>query len=221
MLDEVGLGDLRTDSAPLFVDVPANGPDGGRGVLCGWDDPLEPSKNPPLVVRMEHQDWAPAVAHDGLPEGRFWLGQMKNAPVRPHDLQRRRVYEGVPVRLADGNEWVMPTVRALPKRYGFARDGKIGGTVCPEYRDLCEKAEAIHAQLMEEGSRVFEIEGGWLFGVQALALNYRVNADIVDWLGLVRDECLLNFVGGPLELQVIRDVEEAQKKTGFVPTPAT
>lgn len=221
LLREVGLDDLCADGAPLFVDVPGGGPDGGRGVLCGWDDPLDPSKNQPLAVRMELQNWAPAKPHDGLEAGRFWLGSLKSSPVRPRDIQRRKTYESAPVKLADGNEWLMPVVRVMPKRIGFACDGSFGGQTRSEYRDFCAAAELIHTQLMEQDGKSLEVRGGWEFGCRALALNYRVNADVVDWLDLVWDEHFINFVGGPFELEVIRSVREDQKKTDFATIPAT
>ena len=212
LLREVGLGDLCADGAPLFADVPSRGPDDGRGVVCGWDDPLDPSKNQPLAVRTDLQDWSPAKPHDGLEAGRFWLGNSKASPVRPHDVRRRKTYAGLPVKLADGNEWEMPIARVMPKRYGFGADGSFGSQTRDEYKAFCEAAEEIHAQLIEQDGKALEIKGGWEFGVRALALNYRVNAAVVDWLDLVWEEHFLNFVGGPLELQVVRDVND-QKKT--------
>lgn len=220
LLHEVGLGDLCTDGAPLFVDVPSGGPDGGRGVLCGWDDPLDPSKNQPLAVRMDLQEWSPAKPHDGLEAGRFWLGALKSSPVKPKDIQRRRTYSGLNVLLADGNEWAMPVVKLLPKRHGLASSGRFGSDIRKEYRALCESAESIEAQLHGQDGAEISIEGGWRFGVDALALNYRVNSDVVDWLDLVWDEHYLNFVGAPVELQLVREVE-AQKKTGSAITSVT
>ena len=214
-LKRVGLGPaLYRQFAPDALLVHKDGPDGGGGMLYAWRDVTKVDAGPPLCLG--DCQWTPAKAYDDLEAGRFWMGRDPRRPVSPAGLLKRKHFGGVPVRMDDGQSWQVPIARQLPHKFGVA-----GREVKAEFAAFYARAEHYYNEVLNVRQGLgLELEGVYPFACQALALNYRVNEDIVDWLGLLSDDNMLFAVGATFELVDIRTVE-AQKKKAFAGTLVT
>lgn len=220
-LAKVGLADLAGDAAPACKDVLERGPDGGRGVVCWWDDPAHPDRTPRGGVFLDAQRWAPAKAfpEKSLAAGRFWLGCEKKEKPRPADLERRQLQPGADVRLADGQLWHVPIAWQLPQLLGLADDGRVASRPVAKYRGFWDAAWRAMDWFRPNsaGKCSIDFEPGYDFCCQALSINYRVNRDVADFLGLIDTDALFAIPKAVVELEML---VEAEKKTGPA-TPAT
>ena len=212
MLREVGLGSLLADgdSGPSFADVLENGPDGGAGVLLFWDNPLTPDRTPRLTVA--DNTWQPAKRSGTLPGGRFWLGQETGGIVRPCDLERRTMQPGGDVILEDGQAWHVPVARQLPRVLGLDDLGNVSGRVRDEYKAFFDAAWAsIERFQLGEGGLQIPYDDGFDFCALALSINYRVNRDVADFLGIIGTAALFEIPKVVCELEEL--VNHFQKKS--------
>lgn len=211
-LDSVGLAGLvGKDGGPMMADVSHGGPDGGTGVLAAWDERLS--------IRPT-QDWTPV---DG---GRYWLGREQGEPITPGMLARSKQHAGQDVLLDDGHAWHVPVARQLPQCFTLE-----GLSVKPAYKPYWDAAyKALDTWLVvdevEAPRWAIPWEAGFAFAAQALEMNYRVNADILRWLGIVGTDHLVPLVEAATEGWLVAHVLAAlQKKrdlaaSGGEPTPA-
>ncbi|MDQ3288913.1 MAG: hypothetical protein M3Q42_11785 [Pseudomonadota bacterium] len=202
-----GLADLARDRGPEVVPI-ERGPDGRPGRLATWRGGNAASDVPPLIL--PSQDWQPCRPASGLAEGAYWLGFDRQRPVKPQDLQRDKLHAGYWLKLHDGQEWHVPAATHLPHTHGLGPGGGYARQVAPQHRAFWERsrsyAESIFTALGQlellqalrgkqaPQSITIELEVEQLFGlaVEALALNYRVNAEIASRLNLLDDEALRN-----------------------------
>jgi hypothetical protein len=96
------------------------GPGGVSGVTFAMRARQE---NQNIIYQEESQEWrAMEMAGDAeSPDGKgtkLWVGWWKHAPPRPADLERRETLKGAKVKLADGNEWIVPVLREWPVKDG-------------------------------------------------------------------------------------------------------
>lgn len=201
---DVGLGDLLdgdADRAPSFVDF-LPGPDGKPGVAATWMQRA--------IIQGEF-DWTPCR------KDLFWLGKVAGEIPKPEWFARGEggapPHLGQDVKMGDGQEWHIPTARQLPHLLGLDDEGNLTRKLLPHYKRFWEAAEKTVAwfelgdgNLMHIGSprEIFD------FVSLALSINYRVNADVASWLGLVRDDIGWTVAGVVTEW---RGLLEAQKKT--------
>lgn len=185
-----GLGSLLDRSVtPIMVEA-TTGPDGEHGTLvtfCGAV-PL-----PPPPYDEAKQTWLAAPPDGELEAGRYWLGYVNDAKPSAGELQRGTLFDGEPVTLRDGNQWVVPISGFLPKR--LTRDRTTGEeieAVADEHRDFDTWSNAILDLFMSSGflemvtrEKVVHIPKGLRYAALALAKNYRVNLDVIDCLDLV------------------------------------
>lgn len=208
-LKDCGLDSLLVDGAPVMADVLQHGPDGGEGVLCTWDDPLDPDKNQSPGVNLQRQTWKKS------PEGNYWIGWETERPVRPTDIQRKKIYQGCEVVLHDGNSWLVPTARQLPHILGIGEP-----RIDKKYKPFFDKARAnldSWLRLTETNEAQWYItpkHAGFLFCCEALALNYRITPAIADCLEIVSTDEMFAVI------EAITDgwwlphaIEQLQKKT--------
>lgn len=213
VLRKVGLGELLApdDAGPMFFDVIAGGPDGstGKGVLWEHDDA---SRRPARTINLETQEWHPAKACGDLPAGRFWLGRERSRPVRPEDLERKVMHPGADVILEDRQAWHVPIARQLPRVLGLTDDGQVGGRVKDAYRDFYHAAWSIFDLfgLTPEGMAIVPEREGYEFCAQALSINYRVNRDVCDFLGLIGTAALVAIPKAVIEMEEL--IEWLEKK---------
>jgi hypothetical protein len=191
-----GLADMLDprDAMPAVTEELVAGPDGGRGMLWHWH--ADGDRQPMPLVRKDAQNWYECKPRGGLPKGRAWIGYETKNPPRPCDLERTKPHPGVPHCLADGREWTVPLVRELPQIIGFDDDGNVSSRfnvdryqrVFDQTWEICERlSEAVAvSQASGEPARytVNRLEY-FQYVAELLGLNYRLNVDVLDAMGLM------------------------------------
>jgi hypothetical protein len=140
--------------------------------------------------------------------------------VTPADLARNRQLPGLPVKLQDGQEWLIPIAKQLPHKIELDADGEPVRRILGRYAAFYAEAGKYYDLL--RGYRSGEpltIAGAFAFAVEALALNYRINRDVADFLELFTEENILWTIGATFELSEL-DAIAAQKKKAPRPPPA-
>jgi hypothetical protein len=203
-LSDVALEHAFPEGVEMAVRQSGAGPAGSSGVVlssdagrCGYfpDD-------------QEWREISPAFGR------RRWVGWWKDTPPTPAGLQRSTVLDGKAVKLADGQEWIIP--RAYEIDEGRARPclpavmrrlpsgGWTRGDVLPRYRGLWEIAERLQATVAQS----------YLFDdvANVIGANYRVAPDEVGALGLLdtASTAALGVIGTLLDFD---GYEQLQKKT--------
>ena len=207
---EVGLGDL-IDGASTSQILQHGPNDQGRGHLVHWDNAIHHDRNPKLVIDPEVIDWA-----ESKTPGLFWMGQEHDRPVEPIDIARGEPvpHSGELVQLGDLQQWEVPIARQLPARPTLDENRQPVLVVVAQHQEFYDRAESYLQEMMGfdvDGKRELNIADGFRFAVDAIAMNYRLNSDIIDWLGLfATDAELFSVCNATIELQPII---EAQKKT--------
>lgn len=217
-LKEVGLDVHDPQATVEAIEVFAHGPDSaqggsGRGLCFFWVDQEHPEYNPTPGVRPDMQEWTPAKATGGLQAGRFWIGREKGQPIEPESLLRKGYETATGVELLDGQTWFIPAVRRLPHRFALDERGVAVRRVDPKYGAFYQQSVRYYNQFLQHqvGAEI-EIAEAWPFAISALAMNYRVDANIVDWLGLLNDINILYVIGATFEWSTIQLVEAQKKK---------
>jgi hypothetical protein len=228
-----GLGDILDPNNPPAGTLAPQGPDGASGMVFYWSPPPRPPG-----YRPEQQVWTACKARKDLHAGRVWLGRSGGqksevgdqksdlrppiSDLDPASIARRTQLPGIPVRLADGQEWLVPTALRLPKRWTLGDDGEGKPAVQDRYRAFYSRCETMFNWFRNysPGEHDVTIPGGFSLAVEALSLNYRLNADLIDWLGLFTDAALVAVLGATFEWETLKEIEH-QKKTADSPIVAT
>jgi hypothetical protein len=241
-LERCGLSDLTRDSAPTWFEPQGPCPDGGRGMCCTW---LKgDSSDPPLLLAPSLQ-WTPCrpaivpAAGSSIPggtidAGAYWVGIDRAHAVGPADIARQELLPGYWVTLGDGNKWHCPAAGFLPHCHGLGPDGIYARQIDPAYRSFWERSQGFAQTILGTLARLgvlqdiqgkkapqtlsadFDLAETFAFCVEALAFNYRLNAELVTQLGLLKDEGLRSVVKAAVDLPVLLDVE-SQKKNSLPP----
>lgn len=173
----------------------SHGPDGGQGVILAQPGPDDSQ----VGYYPDRQTWR------RIPSSSAWVGLYPDSRPGPADVLRRQTLDGHLVRLADGNQWLVPIARgiaeegdgiawypALPQRMDLDDEGKwqANGPL-PKYEELWKLAliwwDAFRGvEVTDEGATV-EFPGGNLFDAAVIALgaNYRLGRVEVAMLGLL------------------------------------
>ena len=126
---------------------------------------------------------------------RFWVGYFREQRPTQQSLARKSGVPGKPVKLLDGDSWMIPVLREwrltddesqivagtpLPRMIGCDEYGNVcKGDVRPEYRGIWQRSWDFHvgvfSQLSAEGSVVeVPLVDMYELAVDILNLNYRV-----------------------------------------------
>lgn len=177
-LVQVGLETLTTRAQ--FLDV-AIGPEKKPGMLVGWIG----GRTRTIGFHPDRQTWTPAIAHTGLPQGRYWFGVWNDSPPSPEDLQREYPYPGASVKLGDGRNWLLPRAHELPCDMVRADDGSWRFEVQRRFYAFWLESLEWHKRLMAAGAggsvRLIEVAE---FVERALQVNYRLTPEVVNQLRL-------------------------------------
>ena len=194
-IERVGLGAIFPDRLPAWCGC-EHGPGGTAGVVCvaprieelggaapkhGYYPPKQTWLQRPALAA------APGLSVPG-PCPSVWVGYETDAKPRPQDLHRPEMIAGYNVRLEDGNDWLVPVARSiprgsiLPRRMSLGPNGEIVWECLPRF--------AAFSALAEEAWLDYRRVNGWLeadeaalemtagraqeIAVAALAMNYRV-----------------------------------------------
>jgi hypothetical protein len=175
----------------------------------------------------QQQDWTPAKAgfrvdasgaREPLAEGRFWMGRPKGEPITPESLLRKNHHGGAVVELADGGEWLIPVADKLPRNWGLNDYGVPARFVPERFEWYCRKT-AEFAFLIRNHKLGADIEfpEAWTFAVAALSMNYRLSAEIIDWLGLLNDHVIVLLIGGAIAWKDETDYVTAPSDSPAIP----
>ena len=214
-LESVGLADLASDEKPLEFE--SDGPGDRRGKLFGWDVlGGRRGHGSSGVYAPDRQTWLPAPPDGELAAGRYWYGIENVAPPAPEDLARTPLHSGEELALADGQTWTIPVAERVPHRWGLdPATGQFCRTPEARYQAFCQRAGKFYSQVMDpQHVGDVTIGDGWEFACMALAINYRVNAAIVAWLGLINDAVASPILLATVEMTAIRAVEDEKKNPG-------
>lgn len=185
-----GAGELL-DPATEVISAPlVKGPGGKPGMLFTFWPFMDPKQ-----YDEKSQTWLEAPPDGGLAKGRYWVGYVTAQKPTPEELQRRDLIDGEPVVLADNKVWVIPCCEFAPKR--LTRDANTGEekrVVTEAHRHWVEWTNALFSLFVSDGFQaivekdlVVHIPNGLAYAALTLSKNYRVNADVVDLLGLIEE----------------------------------
>lgn len=204
-LVDAGLGGLVGSNALTFEagDVLAHGPDGGHGLVCRFVDGKHPERAARLGV-FDGQEWTHCTARG------CWFG--RSGPIAPEDLARPSQYDSLPAKLADGQEWRVPIAREMPHRWGLDAQGVFCRKVRSEFEGYFQRASEYFAALLGmQAEEARQFENVWSFCCQALALNYLVTPELVDWLGLIDDVSVKELLYAATEFRRVLEREDQKK----------
>ena len=201
-LADVGLGELLApgDDAPMFTDL-SQGPDGAHGMAVHWDAAL-----PPAI------DWQPAARRkEPRAEVLFWFGRTPDVALGPAHFARKRQLRGTPVTLADGNAWLVPIARQVPQTLGMRADGAWEGETLPQYVPFFDACWKFWETMTAPEDTVISWVDACAFIAMALSINYRVNADVIGWLRLVRTDRLFDVHMAAIESELLSEALQQKK----------
>jgi hypothetical protein len=190
--------------APISCKKTPSGP-GGAGLLFSAVPSDPEGVESTTIYNPEMQFWEN--------HGEFWIGGYKAALPTPADLRRSgRPIEGHKLKLADGNEWLVPVVgpfsSKLPRVFRW-RTGAPTTEVAEQYQELAAESEQWGVWCTTANTCA------WVdimqFVAKCLSLNYHVGMAEVGALGILdthaADEALEIIVG----VKDYREQEEAKK----------
>ncbi len=234
-LTRVGLGCLLKDGAPEFADLD-RGPDGKSGVMCTWRNMEIPTdEHPHLGFSKERQHWEPCAVSDkdGVAKGDFWIGFEEEKKPRPLDLQWNELHDGYRLVLGDGNEWLIPTMEALPQTFGIDVDsGKMVSEPTEEYEDFCRRTNEYASIILnelgmldrlykarpdkapDESQVEFSLEDCFEYCCDALLINYRVHWQVINAMRprILTQKIVMQVLLATFDYHNIIDVREDKKK---------
>jgi hypothetical protein len=184
-LDAQGLGYIAAEAGPEWA-ATAQGPDGAAGVIFSLPGRMGAALSPSAVGECR---WEKYPGREDV-----WLGWNPKAPPAPIDLVRSTVVPGHPVKLSDGNEWLVPVARRLAGRTelpcSVAWDGKTWkqGQVLERYRELWEEACRLWDEITGAKAATIRLETSLDFAARALAVNYRLGPAEISALQLFDTE---------------------------------
>lgn len=222
---ELGLDSLLEPGVSVLPFSITAGPDGAAGSLVVFDSLAFPT-NTPRVYDQATQKWEPAARDGDLLPGRYWLGCVTADKPRPEELQRDSLFDGEPVELDDHRVWVVPVADFMPER--IVRDRQTGeekSVPKDEHTEFVRLANAAYQLFMGDGfsvmlgQRQITIPNGHRLATVALMKNYRVNADVIDLLGLLDRAAIVSVAMVATGINLAARVME-QKKSMESPFPA-
>lgn len=212
-LIEAGLEQLLRsgDDVPKFADLPGTGPGDLPGQIVTW------GSSESLAYLPEKQDWyeIPADPVRGLPKGRYWIGKLKGEKPLPDDFARNTMIAGeVRMVLGDGQYWEIPNSNLFPMKFGLGENGEMVKVPRDDYRHVFKRTTWALDLLINsiQNNEPIDEEEAVTYCVEILSMNYRINREIVLWLGLLEPTLLTQFMSFTTEVDRITEIYEEVKK---------
>lgn len=199
------------DDSPKFADLPGPGPGELPGQIVSWGN------SESLAYLPEKQDWfeIPADSERNLPKGRYWIGTLKGAKPLPDNFARNTMIGGeVRMILGDGQYWEIPNSNLFPMKFGLGDNGEMKKVPRDDYKHIFQRttwALDLLIKSIENDQPVDEAEAVE-YCVEILSMNYRLNREIVLWLGLLEPTLLTQFMAYTTEVDRITEIYEEVKK---------
>lgn len=163
----------------------------------------------PLAVVVEDGQEKPVVRKS------YWIGWETAAPPTPADVQREKLVDGFPVRLADGNDWIIPVCgpldQRLPQSFHPAPGKKLTMRVLRQYQAIAAESEKWFS-IVAAGGQEFRWTDAYAYACNLLAVNYRIGWHEAGFLGLITTETFVDVLMTSLGEPERRDQIAIQKK---------
>lgn len=216
------------DGARLIVRGANTGPGGNAGtVLCAYDDELSDAQFKEIGYYPAQQEWFDC--------GGYWAGKRSGSKVAP-DALARIASAGAPVRLSDGQDWLIPQAvygfgdgeTVMPRKLRMVNGVTVLGAVVDEFADFDAQARAFWTEwtkAIDEGRNAqYPFDGLVSLACAGLAVNYRLTAaEAVNVLGLFDQrniwEAAKATIGWPTVEAMLKSIAEAEKKNAEAPIP--
>lgn len=183
---EWGLG-YAFASPPLCREVQGATPNGEKGYVFG------DSKRVGDRVKLgEGQTWRKIPGREGMQE--VWVGYWNDAKPTPADLARSEQLAGYALKLADGNEWQVPVVRAydvdaglvvplLPTLYDLDDKGQLTkGEIAAAHRWLWDLTEPAWKAMIVEG----DMSDQAMLSIAAKLIGANYAVDVVELAAMLQ-----------------------------------
>jgi hypothetical protein len=144
---------------------------------------------------------------------RFWIGYEKEGGLpSPDDLRREFCQDGYNLTLSDGNKWLCPAAKALPRRLGLDREtGEFREVVKGEFVPLCEKADRIYEEVRVKGDSSLSAQEAHLLAIECLRLNYHVGLYEMETLGFLSNSDRMWIIRALIDFGPDEKEEESKK----------
>ena len=226
----LGLG-YAFEQKPDARKVIGAGPDGQPGVVFADESRVER-----LGYHKDDQTWMKIPGSDA------WAGYETKSPPGPEGLARTKMLAGHFVKLADGNQWLVPIARSiepgadslvyhcpLPRTIGLADDGSWShDEVRPVYAELWSIAERWWDSVTQAGigevdgstdtvEVAFDFDGVVDAALLALSTNYRVGRTEAAMLALFDDRNVGDVLNAVIDWVVVLDWLKKKQLDAEVP----
>lgn len=228
---DTGLRELLAGASVRCQGGPGPGGEYGKFVAAatageGGEPAADPLEHDPDAI-----EWRPVRPKPGGPVT-HWLGWRKDRPPRPEDVQRPERIAGHPVRLADGNEWVVPVCGprhhaasdgkkhpnawiSLPHTYALGDQGEAISRVSRRFESVCEASERWWDRVQ---AKVWGTDGEVLdYAASLLGLNYRVGRAEIGHLELLDTPTAIRAVQVSLGWVELEALQAAKKQEAGQP----
>jgi len=209
-LIELGLRHLIGENLSV-CECDGGGPEGFNGLTLAVEGTVDKVGYYPA-----EQTWAEGYG------GHYYIGWRTEKMPGEEDLRRVRRRRGHEVTMAQGEKFMVPTVRFLPPRLIRSEDGCLMAEPLPEFADLVEDTEKMREDFFERLDAAFDQKPepeAQLKPVEVydlclsfLAVNYRVGFSEANVLGLFSDETLADMIEAILDEPVLTRTKELIKK---------
>lgn len=164
--------------------------------------------------------------------GTWFMGIDPGNPPTPFDLRAKQVYSGFDITLNDGHIWHIPHYQRVEHSFQIDENGEVVRAPAPHFREFTRRCEMMMetlfyaidmVELIEENGKMrpaeeykkITIKDGLHLAVEAISLNYRINAQIAVMLDLLTDQTvqtvLVNIVEMP-EILREKSIKKFKKK---------
>ena len=161
-----------------------------------------------------------------IPNSTAWLGFDPAHPPSPADLARPKQMNGHFVRLADGNDWLVPVARAisgaspLPRRMKWDGSQWQTGDLLAQYTELFAQACRAWDTIVgatSDGLATFTDECN--LAAMALAINYRIGPAEISTLGLFDTASEVEVIKALVDWPALEEIKKklAAEKSSLTP----
>lgn len=186
------------------------GPDGTPGAVYSWITPQAVR----FGYKPDEQTWVPSAKDGDRESGAYWIGFWNDSAPTEKDLRRPDLRRGAPVKLGDGDQWVITTPDHLERYPDLQTDGSIKWCADAQFNWLTADLD----RRKEEGVQTSEVDGeqvtsilfddlaDWHFLCRVLAVNYRITPEVVSRLRLFSQSAIRETVAALMGMK-LRGVE--------------
>lgn len=206
LLRRCGLREVIGDTSMPYRQ--SSGPGGHAGIV------VDTSADERAIIDMTAQTWTECAG------GAFWYGYWTERKPGPNELGRRSQVDGHLVRLSDGNDWLVPLVRAisggtkLPRVIRFTPDGRTVLDVHSGYQAFYDMGMTVWDEFLLRERYAENLDSLLPVTIAALTVNYRVGKWEAGALGLIDTQNILQIAHAIIDGPAIDAyMHEREKKT--------